>query len=333
MDWLLQIVENYWLELYQQLLVAVTEPKKRVFWGYLLCALGIGALWLAWQRKPLSQIFTTLLGKHIWWSASAKADYLLLFFNKLAFLFIAPVLLSQLVLATWLFQSLYELFGTRVLIGENWSDTSITLLFTTCYFLLDDCSRYWVHRWLHTVPWLWPFHKVHHSARTLTPFTVFRTHPVEGVLFSLRSTVVQASMIALFVFFFGPRADLMTVFGVGLFTFLFNVTGSNLRHSHVALRYGRWLEKWLISPAQHQIHHSVAVRHFDKNFGVVLAIWDRWGNSLVLSKADEKIEYGLSKRRLEEEHHLKILYFRPFKESFAVLKSRLALIGVSVKAK
>ncbi|MDR8031975.1 sterol desaturase family protein, partial [Burkholderia cenocepacia] len=49
----------------------------------------------------------------------------------------------------------------------------------TVYFLALDCSGYWVHRWCHEVPVLWPLHKPHHTAETLTPWTLFRQHPIE----------------------------------------------------------------------------------------------------------------------------------------------------------
>ena len=62
--------------------------------------------------------------------------------------------------------------------------------------------------------------------------------------------------------------------GVNIFIFLFNVFGSNLRHSHIGISYWKWLEFILISPAQHHLHHSVSKEHHDKNFGVSLAIWD-----------------------------------------------------------
>lgn len=66
----------------------------------------------------------------------------------------------------------------------------MVLCFTLCHFLLDDLSKYLVHRALYRWPVLWAFHKVHHSAITLTPLTVYRTHPLEAVLFSLRGSAV-----------------------------------------------------------------------------------------------------------------------------------------------
>ena len=70
--------------------------------------------------------------------------------------------------------------------------------------------------------------------------------------------------------------------------------GSNLRHSHISISYGKIVEKILISPAQHQIHHSVEKKHHDKNFGVTFAIWDYFFNTLVYSQSNQKIKYGLS---------------------------------------
>ncbi|WP_286239673.1 sterol desaturase family protein [Neptuniibacter halophilus] len=294
-----------------------------MFWGYLLAALLIGFCWLKWQNRTSSrETLKALFRRQVWWSASARADYALFLINRLSFLLLAPLLLTQLTLANWLFLSLYEWFGYRPVIGAGWPAVCVAGLFTLCLFLLDDFSRFYLHKLLHEVPALWAFHQVHHSARTLTPITVFRTHPVEGILFSLRSTLVQAVSIALFVFFFGERADLITFMGAALFTLLFNLSGSNLRHSHVGLRYGRYVEKWLISPAQHQIHHSTDPQHFDKNYGVVLALWDRLWGTLVLSEKGQQLAFGLSHRVTPGEQSLWQLYWGPFRLLWRMLIRR-----------
>jgi len=190
----------------------------------------------------------------------------------------------------------------------------------------DDFARYLLHRVMHEVPALWAFHKVHHSARTLTPLTVMRTHPVEGVLFALRSALVQGITIGSFLYLFGSQVDLITVLGVNAAVFVFNVLGSNLRHSHVQLWYPKAVEHLFISPAQHQIHHSTAPRHFDKNYGAVLAIWDWLGGSLHLSEPGADIRFGVSDRIEAGEHSLKQLYLTPFRESYLVL--RKAVVGI-----
>ena len=108
------------------------------------------------------------------------------------------------------------------------------------------------------IPVLWAFHKVHHSATALNPLTVFRTHPIESIVFSLRGALVQGICIAVFVFFFGGQVQLVTVFGAGILNFLFNALGANLRHSHIPIGFWKPVEYVFISPAQHQIHHSTA---------------------------------------------------------------------------
>ena len=317
------IIETNWLELYQQVIVAFTDPTKRVFWGYLLLSVFVAFVWLRWfKRKDSKQAFFTIFSRKVWWSQSAKADYAIFLINKLSFLFIAPLIITQLAVATWLFEYLHELLGYRIIIGDEWPKWIIVTLFTLTYFLLDDFSRFYVHKLLHEVPALWLFHKTHHSARTLTPITVFRTHPVEGIIFALRSVLVQGILIALFVFFFGPKADLYTVLGVGLFAFLFNTLGANLRHSHIGIGYPDWLERFLISPVQHQIHHSTDPQHFDKNYGVILAIWDRLFNSLVVSTRGQLLAFGLSREEKKGEQNLLFIYFAPFKELSSLLKAK-----------
>jgi hypothetical protein len=54
------------------------------------------------------------------------------------------------------------------------------------------------------------------------------------------------------------------------------------------------LEHIVISPAQHQIHHSRAVEHHDKNYGEVLAIWDWMFGTLYVPNGRETIDFGLA---------------------------------------
>ena len=142
-----------------------------------------------------------------------------------------------------------------------------------------------------------------------------------GVLYALRSAVAQGVTMAVFLFFFGNAVDLYTVLGVNILSFVFHVTGSNLRHSHIAIRYWRWLEHILISPAQHQVHHSIAREHHDKNFGVAFAVWDWLFGSLHLSERDKALTFGL---KPSEAHasRLSDIYLRPFRDMVAVLRRR-----------
>lgn len=301
------------------------NPQKRIFVGYLLAALAIAvaAILLSSRharRGGMRLAFRRLFDRRIWWSASAKGDYRLFIANQAVMLAVAPALLSQLTLAGLLFEGLHDAFGTRISLWPALPAWVVMAAFTTCHFVLDDFSKYGLHRLLHRWPVLWAFHKVHHSAETMTPMTVYRTHPVEGVLFALRSTVVQAVGISAFVFFFGDRVDLLTVLGANVFLFAFNVTGANLRHSHVPISYGRFLEHILISPAQHQVHQSADPRHHGRNFGMALAVWDWAGGSLCLSRRDAPIRYGLGGDLHAAAHGLKSLYCQPVVDATLIIR-------------
>lgn len=318
------MLESFFSDYFQSLSDTLLSPRKRVFIGYLLIAGLIGLLWLKWRSQgSWAEQLRALVSPSVWWSASARADYKILLINRLVMLGIAPALFTQTALATAIFLQLYELFGSRPLPDSLLPDWGVALCFTLFFFLLDDFARYFVHMIMHRIPALWAFHKVHHSARTMTPFTVLRTHPVEGILFGLRSVCVQGISIGLFLFLFGDQVDLITVLGVNIFVFVFNLAGSNLRHSHVAIHYWPWLEKLLISPAQHQIHHSTAPRHFDRNFGAALAIWDRMGGSLSLSEPQTELEFGISRTIRANEQSLRTLYLTPFSDAArSLLKTR-----------
>ena len=225
------------------------DPRKRVFVGYLASALVLAlSVQMLVGGTALLASLARLFSRHIWWSPSSRADYRIAVLNQAIMMGVAPRLVSKLAVATLLFEAMHIWFDGRPLLWAEAPGWAVAALFTGVLFILDDSTRYLLHRWLHTWPLFWCFHKVHHTAETLTPFTVYRTHPVEGVLFALRSTFVQAAALAAFFFFLGDRVELVTVYGANALLFAFNVAGSNLRHSHVRISYGRILERVLISP-------------------------------------------------------------------------------------
>ncbi len=242
----------------------------------------------------------------------------------------SSVLITQLFVATFLFYWLHSVSWLRSGMFGNVPIPLVASLFTIVIFLLDDFSKYWVHRWMHNWPILWALHKVHHSASVLTPLTVYRTHPLEGIVFTIRGSLTQGTAIAFFIFFFGEGVDLITILGANIFLFIFNSAGSNLRHSHVGISYWRWLEWFLISPAQHQLHHSTAVRHHNKNFGATLAIWDTVFGSIHHSEAIEGLRLGLDSN---EDHSDAIvgIYLYPVYEIFKIIRENIRKIVSTLK--
>ena len=306
------------------------NPKKRIFIGYIVTAIVIASFWLVFIRKiNFHESIQKIFDKTIFFSKSAKSDYLLFFLNQIIMSVLSPLLITQLAIATAIFYYLHSVSWLEPGILESTPIILVITFFTIFHFIIEDFSKYVVHRFMHKWPLLWALHKVHHSATCLTPMTVFRTHPLEGVIFSLRGAITQAISISLFVFFFGSNVDIATILGANIFIFAFNLAGSNLRHSHIDISYWRWLERIIISPAQHQVHHSVLTQHHDKNFGVALAIWDWMFGSLHHSEKIDKLTLGIDLNQKEETHKLYNLYLDPLKEIFfIILRGKIKIVEI-----
>ena len=299
-----EFIENFWGNF--------VDPKKRIFLGYLLSAILIAFFWLVFRKKfSIREAWLKIFDRKILFSKSSFADLKVFFINRVFTFFISPLLITQLVIATAIFNVLITLDWNVSKIGQIVPTTLVITLFTMFIFTFDDLTKYFVHRWMHKVPFLWALHKVHHSAEHLTPMTIFRTHPLEGIVFSTRSAFVQGISISVFFYFFGNKVDLATILGVNVFVFTFNALGSNLRHSHIGIRYWHWLEYVLISPAQHQLHHSVALEHYDKNFGSTLAIWDWIFGSLHHSVDSQTLSLGVKDEMDGDPNSLRDLYIKP----------------------
>lgn len=171
--------------------------------------------------------------------------------------------------------------------------------------VVSDFSTYWVHRIHHESRIIWPFHALHHSAEIMTPITVYRKHPVYDLISSLVRGVLIGVLQGIMLSAFGQAPAATTIAGVNAFYVLFNIAGANLRHSHVWLSFGPVIEHIVISPAQHQIHHSLDPRHHNKNYGEVLAIWDWMFGTLYVPRSRETVAFGLGDRngnRLAQRH-------------------------------
>lgn len=132
------------------------DPKKRVFIGYLLLSLLIAFAWMiALRRTPLRESLAKIFDRKVFFSPSAKADYKIFIINRLFSFFISPLLLTQLAIAT----SIYYLLHRQGFVHSGqFSDVSKPLivgLYSVTLFLVEDLTKYLVHRWMHRWPLLW----------------------------------------------------------------------------------------------------------------------------------------------------------------------------------
>lgn len=279
----------------------IYTSHQRVFWIYLLSAFFIAMVYMRFFPKTLHEYKY----RTIWWHKSAQMDYR--YFMIIAFMkvvIILPLILSSKDISLWLTLFLQEEFGFRTPLGI--SKQSVVILYTLTLFIVGDFTRYLLHRAMHSFTFLWEFHKIHHSAEVLNPLTFYRVHPLENILFGIRYSLSVGMVTGVFIYFFGAKIGLVEIVGANIFVFVSGILGSNLRHSHIPLRYGDSLEKIFISPYQHQLHHSKEFT--DKNFGGTLAIWDYIFSTLRIEKTKVNIEYGIN----DSYNTIAEMLFKPF---------------------
>jgi sterol desaturase/sphingolipid hydroxylase (fatty acid hydroxylase superfamily) len=292
----------------------LVDANKRIFGIYLLSAIVLALPAYLVQKKGfrLSAFTAYLFNKKIWFHPSARLDYGLFILNRLLKMLLwAPVVLTMVPIAIGFSDVLESVFGEVTPVTDK--QIVIISVFTLILFLLDDLTRFLLHLALHKVPVLWDFHKVHHSAKVMTPMTIYRSHPFESYLYACRMALSQGVAVGIGYYFFGPTLSMFDVLGANVFVFVFNVMGSNLRHSHVWWSWGDKIESWFISPAQHQVHHSDKPEHFDRNLGSALAIWDRCYGTLIKSSTVGKIRFGIGHGDPGHQSLCKA-YLRPFED-------------------
>lgn len=125
--------------------------------------------------------------------------------------------------------------------------------------LAAEVAGYWGHRLTHQVPFLWRFHRVHHSSPTMDWLAPSRRHPVDQV-FSRTSVAIPILAMGFAV------PTIIMHFAIKRFQGL-------LVHANVNVRFGP-LEWFVASPHFHHWHHSADPTTWDKNFAGQLPLVD-----------------------------------------------------------
>jgi len=153
-------------------------------------------------------------------------------------------------------------------------------------FLALDFVRYWVHHAAHRVPWLWTFHRVHHSAEYLDASAGLRMHVVDFfILSAIPITLFGVIMdTANFSSWVVPSA-----LGVGIVFDAF-------QHANLAMDMTKpWNKAWnllLNNPHFHSWHHTRDGVLCDGNYSNTIIVWDRlFGTEVTQPVPPEK--YGL----------------------------------------
>jgi sterol desaturase/sphingolipid hydroxylase (fatty acid hydroxylase superfamily) len=179
---------------------------------------------------------------------------------------------------------------------------------------------YYVDHWLkHKIPALWELHRTHHTAEVLNPLTLFRVHPLDTLIFVDIVAISGGLFHGVYNYAIGQIVDTYTVAATNVILVAFFFFCAHLQHSQFWIPLRGWAGRVVLSPAHHQIHHSADPRHFNRNFGSFLAIFDwMFGTLHVPQQESPRLKFGAGETG-EDPHSLSALLIDPVFKSLGAL--------------
>lgn len=168
--------------------------------------------------------------------------------------------------------------------------------------VLMDYTLYLWHVLTHRLPFLWRFHVAHHVDLDLDASTALRFHFAELVL----SVPFRAAQVLVL----GTAPLSFSVWQNFLFLSIM------FHHSNVRLplEVERKLNKLVVTPRMHGIHHSIVREETDSNWSSGLTVWDWLHGTLRLGVPQGEVIIGVPAYREPEEVELMRVLAMPFGE-------------------
>jgi sterol desaturase/sphingolipid hydroxylase (fatty acid hydroxylase superfamily) len=182
-----------------------------------------------------------------------------------------------------------------------WSALPFWVQFLLGFLWMDATFYYW-HRANHLHPLLWRFHNVHHVDPDMDVTTSFRFHFGE-TFYSTLFRILQVGLAGI---------TPLTYFA---YEIVFNLA-TMFHHSNLALPpdLERRLNKVLVTPRMHGIHHSAVGNETNSNYSVIFSWWDRVNRSLRLNVPQREVVIGVPGYLLPRDNGLWSLLRQPFQK-------------------
>ena len=171
---------------------------------------------------------------------------------------------------------------------------------TLVYMLIYDFFYYWWHRAQHRFSWLWAIHQLHHSERSLNVTAAFRHHWLEDVL---KPWIVLLPISWLFQF----QSHTFAAVGIAFIAWPFFI------HLNVRLPLGP-TGRVLVGPQYHRVHHSIELKHHDRNFAAFFAPWDMFFGTQHQPSPNEFPATGVTGQSGEPLESLREAVVSPFRQ-------------------
>ncbi|MFL1894763.1 sterol desaturase family protein [Aquimarina sp. 2-A2] len=268
MEKYIEIIKKSFLGYYSYLIQEITNPSWTNYFYWLIglsLLIFLLEIIIPWRKKQ------SVLRKGFF----LDAFYIL--FNFFLFSLIGYNALSN--VGVELFNDFLGLFGITNIVAIEvqtlpvWSQLLLM-------FIIADFVQWNVHRMLHRVPWMWKFHKIHHSVKEMGFAAQFRFHFLETIVYKSIQYIPLA----------------MIGFGIEQFfvVHMFAVFVGHLNHANLDWSYGK-LGYIFNNPRMHIWHHSKELPEshpYGMNFGLTLSVWDYLFNTAYIPKSGRDLEIG-----------------------------------------
>ena len=145
-------------------------------------------------------------------------------------------------------------------------------------FIVQDFSGYWLHRMNHRINILWNRHIIHHSSEEFNLSCALRQEISAIVRFGA-IFMIPAALLGISPTIFAVLGPIHLFMQFWYHTRLINKMG--------------WLEKFLVTPSHHRVHHAINAKYMDKNYGQILIVWDKLFGTFQAELEDEKPVFGI----------------------------------------
>lgn len=161
---------------------------------------------------------------------------------------------------------------------RHWTGNQPLWLQLLAIMFFTDLVQYWVHRAFHVIPFLWRFHSVHHSAKTLDWLAGSRMHILE--IIALRAMTVIP------MYLLGFSTTVIYVYLVIVYVYA--------TYIHANVKWDiEWLKPFIVTPRFHHWHHGIEKEAVDVNFAIHFPILDRIFGTYYMPKGQWPSGYGV----------------------------------------
>jgi alkylglycerol monooxygenase len=153
------------------------------------------------------------------------------------------------------------------------------IVYIIAFFALD-LAGYWMHRIQHITNFFWNGHLIHHSSEDF------------NLACALRQSI--SGIVKLFIIFLLPAAVLGVPENVIATVAPLHLFAQFWYHTEHINKMG-FLEKIIVTPSHHRVHHAINPEYIDKNYGQIFIFWDKWFGSYQPEIAEVKPVYGITR--------------------------------------